>query len=110
MEINVRHVGQGSVVQPVGDVDMSSSPQLRETILELLQDRSGTKIVVNMEKVDYIDSSGIASLVEGLQVARRCKAKLCLAGLNEGPRYVLELTRLLDIFEVHSSESDALSA
>ena len=55
MQINIRHVGQGSVVQPVGDVDMSSSPQLRETILELLEERSGVKIVVNMEKVDYID-------------------------------------------------------
>ena len=110
MQINIRHVGRGSVIQPVGDVDMSSSPQLRDTILDLLQDRSGTKIVVNMEKVNYIDSSGIASLVEGLQIARRRKAKLCLAGLNEGPRYVLELTRLLDIFEVHPSESEALSA
>ena len=110
MQINIRHVGQGSVVEPVGDVDMSSSPQLRETILELLEERSGVKIVVNMEKVDYIDSSGIASLVEGLKLARRRKARLCLAGLNEGPRYVLQLTRLLDVFEVHSSESDALGA
>ncbi len=110
MEIDIRQVGEGSVVRVAGDIDMSSSPQLREAILELLRNGSRIKIIVNMEKVDYIDSSGIASLVEGLQVARRSKVKLLLAGLNEGPRYVLQLTRLLDLFEVHSSESEALSA
>lgn len=110
MKIHVRHVGQSAVVQLVGDVDMSNSPRLRETLLGLLEDSSGARIIVNMERVHYIDSSGIASLVEGLQAARRRKATLCLAGLNEGPRYVLQLTRLLDIFEVHSSEADALGA
>ncbi|MDE0124363.1 MAG: STAS domain-containing protein [Bryobacterales bacterium] len=110
MRIQTRHVGQGVVVELIGDVDMSNSPRLRDTLLGLLRDSTGVRIIVNMEQVNYIDSSGIASLVEGVQAARRFKSRLCLAGLNEGPRHVLQLTRLLDIFEVHPSEADALSA
>ena len=110
MRIHIRHLAEGSVVQVSGDVDMSSSPQLREAILELSQDRTRLKIVVNLEGVHYIDSSGVASLVEGLQTARRHKTKLLLACLNEGPRDVLHLTRLLDVFDVHASESEALGA
>ena len=102
-------VGDGSVVQLEGDVDMSNSLRLRETLLELIQERSRSRVVVGMERVNYIDSSGIASLVEGLQAARRSGAKLVLAGLNERPRHVLELTRLIDVFEVFPSEADALA-
>ena len=110
MEINIKHLEQGSVVQVSGDVDMFNSPKLREAILELSLDHTKPKIVVNLEGVQYIDSSGVASLVEGLQVARQHKTRLFLTGLNEGPRHVLQLTRLLDVFDVKQSESDALGA
>ncbi len=101
-------VGNASVVQLEGDVDMSTSLRLRDTLLELVQERSDSRVVVSMEQVNYIDSSGIASLVEGLQAARRAHGKLVLAGLNEGPRHVLQLTRLIDVFEVYPSEAEAL--
>lgn len=110
MRIEIRRVKEASILQPVGDIDMSSSPQLREELLNLLKDPSSAGVVVNMERVEYIDSSGIASLVEGLKYARRYRERFCLAGLNDRPRHVLQLTRLLDIFEVHPSESDALNA
>lgn len=109
MEINVLHTPSGSSVQVSGDVDKSSSPRLREAILELLTERSEARVVVNLERVTYIDSSGIASLVEGLQSARKCKARFGLACLKEGPRHALELTRLLDVFEVYATEADALA-
>lgn len=108
MEINVLHTPSGSSVQVSGDVDKSSSPRLREAILELLTERSESRVVVNLERVTYIDSSGIASLVEGLQSARKRKAQFGLACLKEGPRHALELTRLLDVFEVYATEADAL--
>lgn len=108
MEINIRHEEAGTVVEVSGEVDMTNSPRLRETILELLGEGSETKLVINLEHVTYIDSSGVASLVEGLQAARKRKAQLSLACLNEGPRHVLELTRLLDIFAIYGTEAEAL--
>lgn len=110
MNIHIRQQETVLVVEVDGDVDMASSPRLRDTVLELVGERAETKIVLNLERVDYIDSSGIASLVEALQQARKRKMRLILAGLQEGPRHVLQLTRLLDVFEVHASEAEALEA
>ena len=110
MQIKVRQVGDNSVVEVAGDLDMSTSPQLRETLLDLLQEPSASTLVVSMKEVNYIDSSGIASLVEALQVARRTSTKLVLASLNDGPRHVLQLTRLIDVFAVYPSEAEALGA
>ncbi len=110
MQIRVMRIGSGSVIRLEGDIDMSNSRRLRETLLDAVKEQSTSRIVVSMEKVEYIDSSGIASLVEGLQAARRAGARLVLAGLNEGPRHVLQLTRIIDVFEVYPSETDALSA
>ncbi len=110
MQISVMRIGNESVIRLEGEVDMSTSRRLRETLLDAVKEQPNSRIVVSMEHVNYIDSSGIASLVEGLQSARRAGVRLVLAGLNEGPRHVLQLTRIIDVFEVYPSEADALSA
>ena len=106
MEINVRRDASRSVVEVSGDIDLYSSPQLRDTILDLLQKRNQDKVIVNLSQVQYMDSSGIASLVEGLQEAKKRSARFILVGLNDGPRHVLELTRLLNVFEIAASEEE----
>lgn len=107
MEINVKRDGARSIVYVTGDIDLYTSPQLRETVLELFQRRNQQKVVLNLAEVHYIDSSGIASLVEGLQEAKKLKARFILVGLNEAPRHVLELTRLLSVFEIAETEEEA---
>ena len=96
------------MVHVTGEVDLHSSPALRDTILDLFQKRGQDQVIVNMANVPYVDSSGIASLVEGLQEARKRNARFVLVGLNEGPRHVLELTRLLTVFEIAATEEEAV--
>ena len=110
VEIDIRQAAGAAVVRVTGDVDMVSSPILREAVMELLLDRRGATVVVNLDGVEYIDSSGVASLIEGLKEARRVRRSLRLACLNDGPRHVLELTRLLDLFDVYATEADALDS
>ena len=110
MDINVKRDGRRSIVEVVGDIDLYSSPALRETVLDLFRKRGQKNVIVNLSNVDYIDSSGVASLVEGLQEAGKRGARFMLVGLQEGPRRVLELTLLLNVFEIHSTEEDALQA
>ncbi len=110
MDINVRRDGERSVVEVSGDIDLYSSPAFRETVLDLFGKRGQKSVIVNLSNVEYIDSSGVASLVEGLQEARKREARFMLAGLQEGPRRVLELTLLLKVFEIHPTEEDALRA
>ena len=107
MDINVKRDGARSIVYVSGDIDLYTSPQLRETVLDLFQKRNQERVIVNLKDVHYIDSSGIASLVEGLQEAKKTKARFILVGLNEAPRHVLELTRLLNVFEVVGNEEEA---
>ena len=104
MDLNIKRIGTRSVVYVEGDIDLYSSPELRETVLDLFRKREQEQIIVNLAEVSYIDSSGIASLVEGLQEARKQNRRFVLVGLREGPRHVLELTRLLNVFEIAETE------
>lgn len=106
MNINIERNGNESTVFVQGDIDLHSSPDLREAVLDLFRKRNQKKVVVNLKGVDYIDSSGIASLVEGLQESRKLDARFILAGLNESPRHVLELTRLLNVFEIEEEPEE----
>jgi anti-sigma B factor antagonist len=104
MDLNVKRTGTRSVVQVEGDIDLHSSPELRETVLDLFRNRKQEQVIINLTGVSYIDSSGIASLVEGLQEARKMNGRFVLVGLRDGPRHVLELTRLLNVFEIAETE------
>jgi anti-sigma B factor antagonist len=67
-------------------------------------------VFLNLEKLRYIDSSGIASLVEGLKASRDQGSRLILYGLSKTVREVMELSRLQKIFEIHDSEAQALAS
>jgi len=97
-----------TIVDVTGDIDMGTSPDLRKTLLESL--KKTPRLVVNLREVKYVDSSGIASLVEVLKEARKTKKRLVLFGLNAAVRDVLQLTRLARIFEIRETEEEALQA
>ena len=97
-----------TIIDVTGDIDMGTSPGLRKTLLESL--KNNPRLVVNMREVRYIDSSGIASLVEVLKEARSKEKKLVLFGLNAAVHDVLQLTRLAKIFEIRETEEEALRA
>jgi len=95
-----------TIVDVVGQIDLGSSPALRKTLLESL---NGTKsVAINLSAVKYIDSSGIASLVEVLREARNSNKRLVLFGLTGAVLQVLQLTRLTGVFEICETEEQAL--
>jgi anti-sigma B factor antagonist len=97
-----------TIVDVVGQIDLGSSPALRKTLLESL---NGTKsVAINLSAVKYIDSSGIASLVEVLREARNSEKRLVLFGVTGAVLQVLQLTRLTGIFEICETEEQALNA
>lgn len=96
-----------TIVDVVGQIDLGSSPALRKTLLESL---NGTKsVAINLSAVKYIDSSGIASLVEVLREARNSEKRLVLFGVTGAVLQVLQLTRLTGIFEICETEEQALN-
>ena len=110
MQISTRQIGNSTIVDVVGDITLYNSPEMRKVLLDLLKVKHVVRLIVNLERVKYIDSAGIASLVEGLKLSRDLKSGFALYGLSPTARQVLELTRLIKVFEVHDNEEEALRA
>ena len=110
IKISTRQLGEVTILDLVGDITLFNSPQIRKVLLQLLRDEQVAQLFVNMTDVKYVDSSGIASLVEGLKISRDLGSRFLLYGLSKPAKTVLELTHLLQVFEVHANEQDALDA
>ncbi|MGH8597434.1 MAG: STAS domain-containing protein, partial [Gammaproteobacteria bacterium] len=85
----------------------SCSPEARKSILDSLAAAQPT--LVDLSAVTYIDSSGVASLVEGYQTAKKKNLEFGLLGVSEAALSVLELARLDRVFPIHASLKDRLA-
>ena len=102
---------EGSVILDIsGDIDLAHSPAMRKVLLGEIKEKHTRKVLLNLKNVRYIDSSGIASLVEGLKASRDNGGRLILFGLSSSVREVMELSRLQKIFEIYDSEEQALAS
>ncbi len=100
MRVEVKEQRPGVLlVIPEGDVDMSTSPQVREAMAHLFQ-KGTSQVIVDLSKVPYMDSSGIATLIEGLQRSQKQAIRFTLAGMNPSVEAAFELAHLKDVFEV----------
>lgn len=98
MSFAVSTRGKAQVVSLSGEIDMSTAPGVRQAVLEAV--RTGAPVVVEMSAVTYMDSSGIATLVEGLQSARKQGSAFILAGAAGNVLGVLKLARLDKVFTI----------
>jgi anti-sigma B factor antagonist len=96
-----------AVVMLSGEIDLSKSPDARKVILNNLKKMK--HVMVDLSGVDYIDSSGVASLVEGLQYARSNNLEFGLIGVSDAAMSVLRLARLDQVFHIYESLDDRLS-
>lgn len=104
LQIQTRSVGQAVVVAPQGDVDLTGSPALRA---ELKKSATAPRLVIDLGKVSYMDSSGVATLVEAMQTAKRNKSSLVLCALTDRVRSILHIARLDAFFTIVASVDDA---
>jgi anti-anti-sigma factor len=109
MKIRIDQDNGRAIVHVAGEVDMSNSRKLRETLLDLIQKRKLKKLVIDLAAVPSMDSSGIATLMEGLHEAKKVDGNIILVGVHESLRGVLSLTGLLGVFDIRPSVEDALS-
>ncbi len=106
MQIETREEEAYSVLLLSGEIDLSTSPSVRAAILDCLAGERPA--IVDLSKVTYIDSSGIASLVEGYQTAKSKGSRFCLVGVSEAAMNVLELARLEQVFPIFATEAECL--
>ena len=98
------HRGTECQVRLSGRITIDSSPGLRLLLLQRLEGPSCQILTVDFHDVAYVDTSGVAMLVEVLKAARTQAKMFHLSGLQERPRYLLEATGLLHFFDEVNSE------
>ena len=107
MKMQTSTIGEATVVALSGDVDLRHSPNLRKALMELMFDRR--PVVVELSGVTYVDSSGIAGLVEAYQMARKNGTTFALAAISDPVRRVLQLARLDRVFSIADTVEAAAS-
>ena len=110
LDVQIEKPDDGVVLVSVtGDVDLYSSPELRKHILSQTKSKTPV-IIVDLQNVDYMDSSGVATLVEGLQQVNKYKGKLLISNLCPGVKEVFELSRLDRVFDIYDTSELAKEA
>jgi anti-sigma B factor antagonist len=107
MKISTTENNGALVVAFEGDVDLEHSPMARKELLAAVSKNS--KVIVDLSSVSYIDSSGIASLVEAFQTARKNGGTFSLAAVSEAALRVLQLARLDKIFSIFTTVDEAVA-
>ncbi|MBT3387048.1 MAG: STAS domain-containing protein [Desulfobacula sp.] len=89
-----------------GEIDMFSSPNLRDKLMPFFNKKI-KGIIVDLAGVSFMDSSGIATLVEGLQWSKKNDKAFVLTGLGTNVKNALSLTKLDNVFTIKSDLDDA---
>jgi len=100
-------VGDVTVCSLSGEININTSPELRKVFDELTAKKIA-KVVLDLGSIEYIDSSGLATLIEMLRRMKRYNGKLRLYGLSEKIRSLFEITKLTKLFEMFDDEESAL--
>ena len=110
MKISARRHDKTAIFDVSGDIDFANSPEVRQSLLREIRESRTPRVVVNLSQVRYMDSSGVASLVEGLKASRDLGSRFILVGLTKSTREVLQLSRLIKVFEVYDNEDQAMAS
>lgn len=113
VEIITEKIDIGFLLRLKGDVDMNTSSEVRNALAEVFKQVGGAAgmkaLLIDLSQVRYMDSSGIATLVEGMQNCIKKGARLRLFELSPPVRDVFELARLASVFEIFQTMGDAVT-
>lgn len=109
LEVQTRQVENvATVVAPTGRLDVAGAPALKEAISEAVKE-GPRHIVIDMEGVSFVDSTGLGSVIAALKQVRGNQGELRLAAPNQQVRVVLELTTLDRVFPYYATVEEALT-
>jgi anti-sigma B factor antagonist len=110
LELTMHHGDDGSILRLRGCLNIDSSPALRDRLLAMGRAQSPEPVVVDLAEVTYVDSSGIATLIEGLKLARMRQARLCVQGLQGRLSHLFQVTGVSALFEKNGCTSPSSKA
>jgi len=109
MDINKRTKDDIVVLDITGEIDLYNAPEIKDIINKLIEEQK-YNVIINLEKVSYIDSSGIGALISSLSNLKKYQGGLKIINVYASVRKVFELTKLTSFFEIYDSEEDAVGS
>ncbi|TDJ57334.1 MAG: anti-sigma factor antagonist [Planctomycetota bacterium] len=109
LDIQTEEISDGVILRPTGEIDLSCAAMLRTRLSKVQQGKPG-RLIIDLSAVPYMDSSGVATLVEAMQIARRNGSKLVLCALQAKVLAIFEIARLDMVFTIVGSVEEAAAA
>ncbi len=107
MEMVIRKKEQASILKISGDVNIRTAPRLHDQTRKMTA-AAPKRIIVDLEEVEYMDSSGVGVLVTSMKHANQANIPFGLAHVNERVHSILKLTRLTSIFQIFPDVASAI--
>ncbi len=105
LEVTTRDAGEHTVIKLKGEVDIYTAPSLRETIVDALE-KGRVKIAVDLDEVDFLDSTGLGVLVGGLKRVKNQNGELGIICSQEKILRIFKITGLTKIFKMYGSADE----
>lgn len=109
MDITKRNKGDIVVLDITGEIDLYNAPEIKDIISKLIEEKK-YNVIINLEKVSYIDSSGIGALISSLSNLKKYQGGLKIINVYASVRKVFELTKLTSFFEIFDAEDVAVDS
>ena len=107
---STKPIDDGLVVVPDGEIDFSRSPVLRTELMILLENHNPQRLVIDLSQVQYMDSSGVATLVEAMQFQLKKGKKLVLCSMQPKVLSIFQIARLDMVFTICDDAEAAVKA
>lgn len=107
MELKIRKNGEVYIIDVNGEMDLYNSYKLKELVMKMLE-KNVKSFVINLEQVDYIDSSGIGALIYICSTIKKMNLKLYISNVHGSVKKVIELTKLMGYFPIANNVEEAL--
>lgn len=107
MELKIRKSGENYIIDVNGEMDLYNSYRLKELVMKMLE-KKVERFIINLENVDYIDSSGIGALIYICSTIKKMSLKLVITNIHGSVKKVIELTKLMGYFPITQTIEEAL--
>jgi anti-sigma B factor antagonist len=107
MELKIRKNGINYIIDVNGEMDLYNSYKLKELVMKMLEKRV-RRFIINLENVDYIDSSGIGALIYICSTIKKMNLRLIITNIHGSVKKVIELTKLMGYFPITNSVEEAI--
>lgn len=109
MEIKEQERNGIIILDIIGEIDLYNAPDIKNHVLKKIESQK-YNLVINMQEVSYIDSSGIGALISSLSNLKKYQGSLKITNIHDSVKKVFELTKLTSFFEIYADVDSAIAS